>query len=161
MPIQSAKWIEFRKAEDEYLTRRYDFMQDEKTMINDLDTALSTASDNETALRFLLDTTPCSATVITLVPKVVDISVDSSNSSAISLARKVLFIYKDDATIKECIQTQLNTYLNDNDDWHYRRIAELYKFLDYKEKLDSFALFCLANTNLEINEVGRDFYSLG
>lgn len=156
--MYSNKWIEFRKSEDEYFARRYDFMQDEGTVVNDLDIALSTVSDNETALRFLLETIPSFSIAIIILHKVTDIAIDSSNSSTIAMARKILFNYKDESLTKQIIKISVNNYLDDNDDWHYRRIAELYKFLNYKEELTEFALFCLANIDLEINEVGREFY---
>lgn len=59
--------------------------------------------------------------------------------------------------VKSSIKAILSSYLAANDEWHYRRIAELYQLLDYKEELIDFLLLCRANSNLEIQEIADDF----
>lgn len=153
----SNEWLQFCKAEDEYLNNLHALMQNEERMIDDLDIALSLADDNETALRFLLGMTPKLSVVLPLVSKIVNLSVDSSNLSTIELSRAVLHLYKDDSSIKTNIKNSIISYLAYNDDWHYRRIAELYKLMGYEKELNSFVILCQANENLEIQEIGNDF----
>lgn len=155
----SNEWLLYRKAEDKYFSCRYAFMQDEETMVNDLSIALSQAGDNETALRLLVETLPKVSVVLSLLPKVVDAAIDSSNLNTIKLSKDLLYIYKDEPLIRNSIQTLLSNYFAENDDWHYRRIAELYNFLNYKEELIGFVELCRANDNVDIQEVGNDFRS--
>ena len=156
----SNEWLQFRESEEEYFDRRYAFMQDEEKMIGDLKMALSLVDDNETALRFLLEVSPNTNIILSLIPRLVTLSVDSSNLNIIKLARDILHIYKDDPLVRINIQNSTTSYLAYNDDWHYRRVAELYKLLGYKEELTSFVLLCQTNNNLEIREISDDFYSV-
>jgi len=153
----SNNWLQFCKAEDEYFTCRYDFMQNEEEMVKDLWEALTKAGDRETALRLLLEMKPKAAVVAPLLSKVADTAIDSGNLTAIELARGVLNNYKNEIWAKDRIQTFATNYLIYNDEWHYRRIAELYRLLDYTEELASFVAICQVNNNLEIQEVGNDF----
>ncbi len=92
-----------------------------------------------------------------LLSTIMDVATDSSNLNAIGLARGVLHRYKNESWVRSNIQTSATTYLAGNDEWHYRRIAELYESLNYEEELTSFLSLCKANANLEIQEIAEDF----
>lgn len=153
----SNEWLRFRKSEDEYFYCRHAFMQNNETVVNDISTALALADDNETALRFLLEMTPKTSVIILLLPKVVEIAIDSTNLNAIKLSRDILLHYKNEPFVRSNINTCLGSYIAGNDDWHYRRIAELYKLLNYNEELVAFITLCQESDNIEIREVGDDF----
>ena len=156
----SDKWLRYCEAKNEYFTARYEFMQDKKQMMSDLQQAMASGGNNETALRLLLEMKP-KVSIVTLLPKILNIAIDSSGPSKIELARNVLCIYKDEASMKEKVLTVVSEYLPANDEWHYRRIAELYELLQYKKELADFILLCKSNENLEIQEVGDDFLLRG
>ncbi|GAB3583652.1 hypothetical protein [Hymenobacter daeguensis] len=151
-------WLQFREAEDRFFTCRYDFMQNEEEIVKDLKMALTKVGDNETALRFLRDMKPSIEIILPLVSGIMDNAIDSSNLNAIGLARDVLNNYKHEPLAKSSIQISAASYLAANDEWNYLRIAELYKLLDYKEELVNFIAICQVNSNLEIQEIGDDFY---
>lgn len=156
--MYSSEWLRFRKSEDKFFTCRYDFMQNEEEMIKDLKIALMKASDRETALRLLQDMKPSTAIITPLLSEIMNTAIDSANLNAIGLARDILSNYKNEPLIKGNIQTLATSYLAANDEWHYRRIAELYELLNYREELASFIFLCKANNNLEIQEIGAEFY---
>jgi hypothetical protein len=154
----SNKWLVFRESEDKLFVCRYDFMQNKDEMLRDLKIALTKAGDNETALRLLRDMKPNAEIMMPLLSGIMHNAIDSSNLNAIELARNVLNDYKNEPLVKSSIQILAKRYLAANDEWHYRRIAELYKLLDYKEELVNFIALCQSNSNLEIQEMGDDFY---
>ena len=153
----SRAWLRLREAEDNYFTCLDDFMQNEEEMVNDLKKALAEAGDKETAMRLLLDRRPEVALMTQLLPAIIDIAVDSTGFTGIRLARALLRKYRDELQIREDVRLLVATYLAGNDEWHYRRIAELYEVLDYQEELADFLLLCQANANLEIQEIADDY----
>lgn len=132
-------------------------MQNEAAMVSDLTKALTRAGHNQTALRLLVEMQPRVDIIATLLPGIMDLAIDSSNLNSIGLARAVLYHYKNESWIRSNIQTSTKTYLAENDEWHYRRIAELYESLNYEKELTSFLSLCKANANLEIQEIAEDF----
>lgn len=153
--MSSAKWLRLREAEEEYRARHYDFMQDKEQMVVDLRKAL--ADDNITALRLLADMKPEVDALRLFLPAIVDLAIDSSSPDRIVLAREVFAQYKDDSWVKINIQKLVVSYLAGNDEWHYRRIAELYVALSYKEELAVFLVLCQANSNVGIQEISSDY----
>lgn len=153
----STQWLRLSKAEDEYLAAQYEVIQDEERVVKDLLNALSSIDDRRVALR-LLSYMPLSiSSIIHLLLEIVGIAVDSSNPTEIKLARETLCIYKDDPLIRNAINTYVSSYLSQNDDWNYRRTAELYETLSYKEELTNFVLICLSSNDLDIKEIGDDY----
>lgn len=154
----SSQWLRFRAAEDNFFTCRQDFgMRDEEAVITDLHEALASPYDMDTALRFLQAFLPRAAFLEPLLPKIVDTAIDSSHITSIGLARDVLSNYKDEPVVKSAIVGLITDYLAANDEWHYRRIAELYEQLDYKDELAGFLALCRASDNWEIREISDDF----
>lgn len=127
----SSAWLRLREAEDNYFACLGDFMQNEGEMVNDLKKALTEAGNKETAMRLLLDRQPEVALMTPLLPAIIDIAVDSTGFAGIRLARALLRKYKNELQIREDIRLIVATYLAENDEWHYRRIAELYEVLNY------------------------------
>jgi hypothetical protein len=153
----SNEWQRLREAEENYFNCQYAFMQNEETMLTELKQAITQAADKETALRLLLLMQLDVALLLPLLPEILDIAIDLTGLTGIMLARDVLKFYKHDLQVKTSIKAILSSYLAADDEWHYRRIAELYQLLDYKEELIDFLLLCRANSNLEIQEIADDF----
>ena len=156
----SKSWLRFRKSEDDYFTCRYDFMRDEKIMVDDLRAALLSASDRETALRLLAEMKPSVVVIAPLIPMVAESAIDSSGLTVIGLAREILYNYKGNAQVKETIQAVAVGYLARDDEWHCRRLAELYELLDYTAEFDSLVALCQTNINPEIRDISEDFKSV-
>ncbi|TVT41810.1 hypothetical protein FNT36_10330 [Hymenobacter setariae] len=153
----SSAWLRFCKAEEEYFASRYDFVQNEMLMVSDLNLGLANASHNDTALRLLLEVRPRVEVILPLLPIIINLAVDSSSYYRIELAQEVLHNYKSESRARSTILTLVSTYLDENDEWHYRRIAELYELMSYEEELTDFLALCRANANLEIQEIQEDF----
>jgi hypothetical protein len=128
----STEWLQFCKTEKECFTYRFKLVQDEKALAHDLKKALQGAGDNQIALRLLLEVKPKSAVVKPLFPDIINWAVDSGNLTSIDLAKNVLLSYSKEYWVREVLQSEVKKYMADNDDWHYRRIAEIYKLLDYR-----------------------------
>jgi len=148
----SSAWLCLLKAQDEYFTSYFAFTQDEAVMMSDLSLALTT-DDREVALRLLSEMLPRIELIGSLLPAIMDAAIDSSRIPTIMLSREVLQHYREEPWVRSSIQACVATYLAENDEWHYRRITELYEVLDYEEELASFLLLCQANANPEIQEI--------
>ncbi|QKG58663.1 hypothetical protein GKZ68_19725 [Hymenobacter sp. BRD128] len=130
-------------------------MQDEAVMVSDFGVALATV-DREAALRILLEALPRVELIVPLVVDIMHAAIDSSRIPTIMLAREVLQHYKDESRVRGAIHICVATYLAENDEWHYRRIAELYEVLNYQGELANFLQLCKANANPEIQEIADD-----
>jgi hypothetical protein len=95
--------------------------------------------------------------LLPLLQDVLAIAIDSGDYTAISLAKEILAKYQADPLLRSNIPLMVTSYLADQDDWHYRRIAELYVLLNYEEELTGFLLLCQASPNVEIQEIRDDF----
>jgi hypothetical protein len=155
----STEWQRLREAENNYFSCQHDFMQNEERMLSELKKALTQATQKETALRLLLQMQSRVALIVPLLPEILDIAIDSTGLTGIMLAKDVLQHYKGELQIKDNVKTIVNSYLMASDEWHYRRIAELYQLLAYKEEFVDFLLLCRVSSNLEIQEIADDFQS--
>lgn len=154
----SAAWLRLCEAEQAYRACQYESMQDQEALALDLQQAL--VDDNFTALRLLADLNPGIELVAPLLPRILDIALDSSSPDRIGLARTVLGHYRDTPWVRNTIYTLAESYLPVNDDWHYRRLAELYTELRYKEELATLLAHCQTSDNAEIREIADDFSCL-
>lgn len=152
----SIEWELLREAEDNYFRCQQAFMQNEERMLRELKQALTQAADKETALRLLLLMQLDVALLTPLLPGILDVAIDSTGLTGITLARDVLNSYKSDLQVKSSVKAIVSGYLVANDEWHYRRITELYQALNYKEDLVEFLLLCRTSSNPEIQEIADD-----
>ncbi|MBH8560557.1 hypothetical protein [Hymenobacter negativus] len=151
----STKWLRLCESEEAYRMRQYDVMQEKKQLALDLEKAL--VEDNLTALRLWTALEPGIEILMPLLSRVLDLAIDSSDPNKIGLARKVLFQHKKDPGLRNQLQQLIALYLANNDEWNYRRIAELYTHLQYKEEMAAFLVLCRANDNIEIQEISDDY----
>jgi hypothetical protein len=156
----SPKWLRLCEAEQAYRVCQYEVLQDEAQLVLDLKKALATPLENITALRVWAAMQPSFERIIPLLAEVVDFAIDATNPEHIVLAREVLFQYKWRPELKDHLRPLIACYLAATDEWHYRRIAELYTHLQYREELAAFLRLCRASDNVEIQEVGDDFAPL-
>lgn len=156
----SPKWLRLCEAELAYRVCQYEVLQDEAQLALDLKKALAIPLENITALRMWAAMQPSFESITPLLPEVVDFAIDATRPDHIVLAREVLFQYKWHPELKNYLLPLIARYLAANDEWHYRRIAELYTYLRYREELAAFLVLCRASDNVEIQEVGDDFAPL-
>lgn len=154
----SAAWLRLCEAEEAYRARQYESMQNPEALALDLQQAL--AEDNFTALRLLAALNPGVELVAPLLARVLDIALDSSSPDRIGLARTVLGQYRDDPWVRGTIHTLAENYLPANDEWHFRRLAELYTELRYQQELATLLARCQTSDNAEIREIADDYSPL-
>lgn len=156
----STKWLRLCEAESAYRIRQQEALQDEEQLVLDLEKALATPGENITALRMWAAMTPSFERITPLLAEVVDFAIDATSPEHVVLAREVLFQYKWKPELKNHLLPLIARYLPANDEWHYRRIAELYTHLQYREELAAFLVLCQASDNVEIQEVSDDYAPL-
>jgi|GEM_PF-5993644 len=153
----SGKWLRFRQSAEELFASRYELLQDKEALVNDLKQALVNPHDRQTALELLVYLYPDVTVLLPLLHTVLDIAIDSGNLTAIGLAKEVVAKYHAAPAVRTAISLAIESYLPAQDEWHYRRIAELYKLLSYQEELAAFLTLCQASANVEIQELRDDF----
>ncbi len=153
----SSKWLRFRQAAEKLFASRYALQQDKETLVKDLKQALVCLNDRQTALELLAYMYPDVTVLLPLLDEVLSIAIDSGNYTAIELAQQVLAKYQADPLLRSNLLLLVTRYLADHDDWHYRRIADLYVLLNYQEELTSFLRLCQASPNVEIQELSDEF----
>lgn len=153
----SSKWLWFHQAAEEIFNSRSALQQDKEMLVNNLKQALVSPNHRQTALELLAYMCPDVMVLMPLLHEVLDTAIDSGNYTAVELARETSAKYQADPLIRSNISFIVTSYLVDHDDWHYRRIAELYALLNYKEELTDFLLLCQASPNVEIQEIRDDF----
>jgi hypothetical protein len=153
----SNKWLRFRQAEEEYFTSRYDLLQDKEALLENLQQALTSPNDRLTALQLLVQMAPDLTVLGPLLAQVVDTAIDSTDITAIGLAREIVSLYQDEPWLRSKLPLVISPYLAAQDEWQYRRIAELYALLHYEMELAHFLVLCQASTNVEIQEISDDF----
>lgn len=155
----SKQWLDFQEAENNFFRIRTLFEQDGKQMISDLHTALSRVDDRETALRFLEDVRVDYNLFSLILPQVLDLAIDSGNLTVIELCRNIILHYKDNVLFRADLSKHINNYLKNEDDWHYRRIAEIFYSLYYENELENLVSICKSSDNIDIKSIGEDFSS--
>lgn len=153
----STKWLRLCEAELAYRIRQHESLQDEEQLALDLEKALADVGETLTVLRMWTDMIPGFERITPLLSQVLDLAIDSSDPEKIVLAREVLSQYKAEPELKSYLLPFIARYLVGNDEWRYRRIAELYTRLEYREELAAFLVLCRASDNVEIREVSDDY----
>jgi hypothetical protein len=156
----STQWLELCKSAEAYRIRQFYVLQDKAQLVRDLDKALADVGDSLTALWLWRHLEPGMEILLPLLSQVLDFAIDSSDISKIGFAREVLAQHKEDPELRNHLQLLIARYLADNDDWNYRRIAELYTYLQYQEELATFLMLCRASDNVHIQEIGDDYLPL-
>jgi len=156
----STKWLQLCEAELAYRICQHEALQDEEQLALDLEKALADVGEILTALKMWADMKPSIERMTPLLSRVLDLAIDSSDPEKIVLARQVFYQYQTESALKNHLLPLISHYLADNDEWHYRRIAELYTHLQYREELAAFLVLCRASDNVEIQEVSDDFAPL-
>jgi hypothetical protein len=150
----STQWLQLCESAQVYRIRQYHVLQDKEQLVLDLDKALT--DDSLTALWLWRALDPSIEILLPLLSRVLGFAIDSSDPDKIRFAREVLSQHKENFELRSRLQPFIVCYLVNNDDWNYRRIAELYTHLQYKEELAAFLELCRASNNVDIQEISDD-----
>jgi hypothetical protein len=151
----SKQWLELCKSAEAYRIRQYDALQDKEQLASDLEKAL--ADDSLIALGVWRDLDPGIDILLSLLPQVLSFAIDSSSPDSIHFAQEVLAQHKEDPALRNHLQSLIEGYLVNKDDWNYRRLAELYTHLQYKEELATLLERCRVSDNTHIQEISDDY----
>ncbi|MBO2010917.1 hypothetical protein [Hymenobacter negativus] len=154
----STQWLQLCESARAYGMRQYAVLQDKEQLALDLDKALTEDSLSALSLWSALD--PGLEILLPLLSRVLSFAIDSTDLDKIRLDREILSQHKEDPEFRNQLQPLIALYLADNDDWNYRRIAELYTLLQYQEELAAFLVLCRASDNEHIQEIGDDYLPL-
>ena len=154
----SAQWLQLCEAAEAYRIRQYYTLQDKKQLARDLEKAL--AEDSLNALWLWRHLDPGIEILLPLLSRVLDFAIDSGDYDKIGFAREVLAQHKEDSALRNHLQPLIERYLADNDDWNYRRLAELYTHLQYQEELAALLERCRVSDNADIREISDDYHLL-
>jgi hypothetical protein len=151
----STQWLELCESAEAYRIRQYYALQDKEQLARDLEKSL--ADDSLIALGLWRDLEPGIEILLSLLPQVLSFAIDSSIPDKIRFAREVLAQHREDPELRNRFQPLIARYLADNDDWNYRRLAELYTHLQYKEELAALLELCRVSDNVHIQEISDDY----
>ena len=134
----SREWISLEEACIELMNIQYRFKEtnDIKDLFNQL---LLTIHNNDlaeqaTVLRLIRDNGFTALELEILTPVIINIAVNRNTDNSI-LARKCLVnrAFNHDHIIREKLTSMFDDFLQSEDQYTYRRLAELLFFLDYKD----------------------------
>ena len=134
----SKEWISLEEACIELMNIQYRFKEknDIKDLFNQL---LLTIHNNDlaeqaTVLRLIRDNGFTALELEILTPVIINIAVNRNTDNSI-LARKCLVnrAFNHDHIIREKLTSMFDDFLQSEDQYTYRRLAELLFFLDYKD----------------------------
>ncbi|MGE9657605.1 hypothetical protein ACQP6C_03820 [Snodgrassella alvi] len=134
----SREWISLEEACIELMNIQYRFKEknDIKDLFNQL---LLTIHNNDlaeqaTVLRLIRDNGFTALELEILTPVIINIAVNRNTDNSI-LARKCLVnrAFNHDHIIREKLTSMFDDFLKSEDQYTYRRLAELLFFLDYKD----------------------------
>lgn len=160
------EWRAMREAESQLLVRRHAFSRrdDFKEVIL---RALNTLPEQDAALRFLKDDVAGlgDAALAQLAPTLIDIAVDG-NIDNLLVARSVLARYASHflgsrKIIEDALDRVMDKYLSSEDEFLYRRLAELLVDIDFPDSLRQLLLACRGHDNADIAEIHGDFSRFG
>ncbi len=156
------EWCAMQEAENLLLVCRYDLKKhaDFKEIIL---LALSTLSEQDAALRFLKDDVSGlnDSELAEIAPAVIDIAVDGNLDNLIT-ARAVVLRYashflESRKIIRTVLDRLMDGYLSSEDDFLYRRLAELLVAIDFPDILTKLISVCKDSSNPDIAEIHDDF----
>jgi hypothetical protein len=155
MLAYSLTWLNYKKAEENFIKARKDFFSDSlENQIDDLTTVFTSGTLNDIllALEFLKVSEP---KYHILIKYLVKISIDG-NEIAVFEARQILLQYKN---YKSEILLSIESCFNDQKDYYvYGNIAQLLYELKYKEELSNFIeKYCKNNDNEDIRYIYEDY----
>jgi len=152
-------WEKYKFIENECNNIRYLLMK-HKDMQNILKKAFDSPHECTMALRFLqYFTQPDELKMIEkLIPQLVDIAIYGSLTN-ITHSRKVIGLVN-----RKWLEENIESYIEQipileptDEEWKYRRVAELYDQLGFNKLLNSHLSFCNNHDSLEIKEIAKDY----
>ncbi|GAB0171111.1 hypothetical protein LSPCS325_45480 [Lysinibacillus sp. CTST325] len=152
-------WGEYKIIENECNNVR-ELLVKHKDMQNILKKAFDSPYECTMALKFLQYLThPDELEIIEkLMPQLVDIAI-YGNPTNITYSRKVIGLVN-----RKWLEENIGGYIEqisilepDDEEWKYRRVAELYVHLGFEKLLNNHLSFCSNHDSLEIKEIAEDF----
>ena len=157
-PIYSKEWINLNEADTKvrvsqfYLRKTNDLFEQILLALND------DAAEQATALRFLRNEYPSASELEILAPVIIDIAVNGDADNSI-LARECLVntAFNKSRIIREKLTFMFDDLLKFENQYIYRRLAELLFFLNYKDLRKKLMKKCKDSKDKDIVEIYTEF----
>ena len=157
-PIYSKEWINVNEADTKvrvsqfYLRKTNDLFEQILLALND------DAAEQATALRFLRNEYPSASELEILAPVIIDIAVNGDADNSI-LARECLVntAFNKSRIIREKLTFMFDDLLKFENQYIYRRLAELLFFLNYKDLRKKLMKKCKDSKDKDIVEIYTEF----
>ena len=158
-PIYSKEWINVNEADTKVRVSRFHFRK-----TNDYLEQILFALNNDdpakqaTALRFLRNEYPSASELEILAPVIIDIAVNGDADNSI-LARECLVntAFNKSRIIREKLTFMFDDLLKFENQYIYRRLAELLFFLNYKDLRKKLMKKCKDSKDKDIVEIYTEF----
>lgn len=153
--IYSDEWFSVKEAENQFLSAKYYFMQSHG-FFEQLLLAVNSLPEQGAALRLIRDEEFNDSELEKLTPIIIGIAVDG-NVNNISFAREILIKIAPNNIIRKKLTSMLSEFLNSHDEYIYRRLAELFVFLNYNDLRGKLMEECKNSKDEDIVEIYADF----
>lgn len=153
--IYSEEWAFVKETENKFLSAKHYFRKS-NDFFEQILLAINNLSEQGTALRFIRDEDFDNSELEVLIPIIIDIAVDGNVDNLI-FAREILIKNANNNIVREKMTSIFDALLNSQDEYIYRRMAELFLFLNYSELRNRLMEECKNSENEDIAEIYTDF----
>ena len=157
-PIYSKEWITVNKDDTKVRVSQFYFRKTNDLFEQILLALNDDAAEQATALRFLRNECPSASELEILTPVLINIAVNKNTDNSI-LARKCLVkkAFNHDHIIREKLTSMFDDFLQSEDQYIYKRLAELLFFLDYKDLRKKLMEKCKNSKDKDIVNIYTEF----
>lgn len=155
--VNNDLWDKIKNHLDELSILKSKILYNSET-IKDLENAFKSVNETTYLLYFfkLFDNYKEIEIIQKFVPQLIKIALDGSPTN-IQIARNVLSMIDKNWLLAQIYEPIHNELMINNDEWNYRRTAELLSYLDLPSILKLHLENCKAHSNIEIQEIAEDF----
>jgi len=155
--IYSKEWVSVKEPENKSLSSKHYFRKS-NDFFEQILLAINNLSEQGTALRFIRDDDFDDSELEVLIPVIIDIAVDG-NVDNLPFAKEILIKNANNNVVRKKLTSIFDSLLNSQDEYIYRRVAELLVFLNYNDLRNRLMDKCKNSENEDIVEIYTDFIS--
>ncbi|PIT64565.1 hypothetical protein BHC47_09680 [Snodgrassella alvi] len=157
-PIYSKEWINVNEADTKVRVSQFYFRKTNDLFEQILWALNDDPAEQATALRFLRNECPSASELEVLAPVIINMAVNENTDNSI-LARQCLVnsAFNQDRTIRKKLTSMFDDFLKSENQYTYRRLAELLFFLDYKNLRKRLMEKCKNSKDKDIVNIYTEF----
>ena len=157
-PIYSKEWITVNEDDTKVRVSQFYFRKTNDLFEQILLALNDDAAEQATALRFLRNECPSASELEVLAPVIINMAVNENTDNSI-LARQCLVnsAFNQNRTIRKKLTSMFDDFLKSENQYTYRRLAELLFFLDYKDLRKRLMEKCKNSKDKDIVNIYTEF----